>query len=290
MGPGQDSGFGRHATRQVPGSSTSSSRAAASAQPFHLVLGDTSAGALREAMVRVPSLAADILRFRDVLALGPLGALGTSAGPASRAGYWGSLLIEAPPAVSEFDEEEGRYEIAMEAARSGRSIFIWTGPHASSQLWLQRLCAALPADAQARLIDLSQAPGGGHPRAALGQFEPGRIPALFALAHPLPAAERERLCVAWRENASIASGVRRWVNARISHHGDDYYDPLLMAQCDADWQPAAQVAGSALWHCDEFLGDVFFAWRLRVLALAGYLDHRGELADLGRAWVRRPRA
>ncbi|NMG00799.1 DUF3658 domain-containing protein [Aromatoleum toluolicum] len=105
-------------------------------------------------------------------------------------------------------------------------------------------------------------------------------------ARPLKAAEIARLAQEWQRNAAIASGVRRWADGRISQHGDDYYDGLLLAQCDEDWQPAGQAVGSALWDCDEFLGDMFFAWRLRCLARSGRLLWRGPAGSLTDAEVR----
>nr|NMG00798.1 DUF1835 domain-containing protein [Aromatoleum toluolicum] len=43
-------------------------------------------------------------------------------------------------------QDKTRYRQAAEAARDG-TVFIWTGAHSSSQLWLQRLCAVLPPTA-----------------------------------------------------------------------------------------------------------------------------------------------
>ena len=255
---------------------------------IHLVLGDTAAGVLHDAMQGGTPAAAPILRFRDIYCLGPLGALGTADGAASRARYWAELLPEAPPAVAEFDEEEARYRQAVEAACRG-TVFVWTGAHASSQLWLQRLCASLPPQAaEFRLIEaVDRAPGG---RRTVSQFRPREFGKLLAHARALDGADIARLAQAWQRNAAIASGVRRWSEGRISHHGDDFYDGLLLAQCDDDWQAAEQAVGSAQWDCDEFLGDVFFAWRLRCLARSGRLLWRGPAGALSTAQVRLPAA
>ena len=86
----------------------------------------------------------------------------------------------------------------------------------------------------------------------------------------------------------MTSGIRRWADGRIAHHADDYYDDLLLAQCDFDWQPVEQAIGSAMWDCDEFLGDVFFAWRLRCLAASGRLLWAGPPGELSGASVRLP--
>lgn len=257
---------------------------------IHLVLGDTAAGVLRDAMNIGMPPAAPIVRFRDIYCLGPLGALGTADGPASRARYWAELLPDAPPAVREFDEEDARYAQAADAARQG-TVFVWTGAHSSSQLWLQRLCAVLPPQAAdvrvVEAIDPAAEPGG---RRAVSQFEPGEFGELLAHARRLDAADIAQLAEEWQRNAASASGVRRWAGGRISHHGDDYYDGLLLAQCDDDWQPAEQAIGSAQWECDEFLGDVFFAWRLRCLARSGRLLWRGPAGSLAEAEVRLPGA
>ena len=253
-------------------------------EPIHLVLGDCAAGVLGEAMAGSALAQGEILRFRDIYCLGPLQQLGTAAGPASRAAYWGRVLAESstvPPGVADFEEEEQRYATARAAAAS-LPLLLWTGAHSSSQLWLQRLCAVLPEPSvDIRIMDATAAG-----RRTFTQFEPGEVAGLLSQVRPLDTAERTRLGEAWRENAATASGVRRWHEGRISHHGDDHYDTLLLAQCDEDWQPAEQVAGSAQWECDEFLGDLFFAWRLRCLARTGRLLWRGPLASLADAEVR----
>jgi hypothetical protein len=253
---------------------------------IHLVLGDTAAGVLRDAMKAGTPAAAPILRFRDIYCLGPLGALGTADGPASRARFWARLLPETPPAVAEFDEEEARYLQAAEAAGRG-TVFVWTGAHASSQLWLQRLCARLPPQAaDIRLVEaVDPAPGG---RRTVSQFRPREFGRLLAHARALDGAEIARLAQEWQRNAAIASGVRRWAEGRISHHGDDFYDGLLLTQCDDDWQAVEQAIGSAQWECDEFLGDLFFAWRLRCLASSGRLLWRGPAGSPAAAEVRLP--
>ena len=251
---------------------------------MHLVLGDFAAGVLGEAMAVGAVPEAEILRFRDIYCLGPLQRLGTADGPASRAAYWAQVLADsstAPPGVADFEEEEERYAVAREAAAT-RILLLWTGAHSSSQLWLQRLCAALPgAAADVRLIDAAAAG-----RRTLTQFEPGEVAGLLPRMQSLAPAERARLAQAWRDNAAVVSGVRRWTQGRISHHGDDHYDTLLLAQCDEEWQPAEQAVGAAMWECDEYLGDLFFAWRLRCLARSGRLLWHGPLQDLAAAEVR----
>lgn len=237
---------------------------------MHLVLGDVAAGVLREAMAGASSALAEILRFRDIYCLGPLGRLGKPDGPASRAAYWGEVIAEAPPPLADFEEEEARYVLARERAAAG-PLLLWVGAHSSSRLWLQRLCAELPARPRdLRVLDVT--PAG---RRALGQFEPREVGRLLARARPLAVAEQARLAQAWRFDAAQPSGIRRWSEGRIHHHGDDFYDGLLLAQCDEAWQSAEQVVGAALWECDEYLGDLFFAWRLRRLARSGRLLWRG---------------
>lgn len=255
---------------------------------IHLVLGDTAAGVLREAMAVGTPTPAPILRFRDIYCLGPLGELGTADGPTSRARYWAELLPDTPPAIGEFDEEEDRYRQAADAARDG-TVFVWTGAHSSSQLWLQRLCTVLPPTAaDVRLVEAVAQGADARGRRAVSQFEPGEFGELLARSRVLDSAEIARLAPEWQRNAAVHSSVRRWVDGRISHHGDDYYDGLLLAQCDDEWQPAGQAVGSAMWDCDEFLGDLFFAWRLRCLARSGRLLWRGPAGSLEEAEVRLP--
>ena len=96
----------------------------------HLVLGDAAAGVLRDAMTAGMPAAASILRFRDIYCIGPLGALGTADGPASRARYWAQLLPDAPPAVTEFGgrvSERGRrrlVEARHERLGMGRPLLL----------------------------------------------------------------------------------------------------------------------------------------------------------------------
>jgi hypothetical protein len=254
--------------------------------PVHLVLGDSAAGVLSAAMARGAPAAAPVVRFRDLYCLGPLDALGTPAGAASRAAYWGRLLPAAPPSVDEFDDEEARYARIREVAAAA-TLFVWVGAHASSRLWLERVCAVLatqPVDL--RVVEAVEACAGAGSRRTLSQFVPREVGRLFARVRRLDAAEIASLARAWAANAAVPSGLRRWSDGRIGHHPDDYYDQLLLFQCDDDWQPAEQAIGSAQWQCDEFLGDVFFAWRLRCLAQVGRVQWRGPLERPADAMVR----
>jgi hypothetical protein len=251
----------------------------------HLVLGDTAAGMVGEAIGGGALAPGALLRFRDIYCVGPLTALGTADAAASRARYWGALLPGAPPPLSEFADEEARYAQARKAARSG-TLVLWVGAHSSSQLWLQRLASELPAHApDVRIADVATA-ADARGRRTPSQFEPDEFGRLLAAARHLDETTRAVLAAEWVRNAAVASGVRRWVDGRIDHHGDDCYDGLLLAQCDEGWQPAEQVIGSAQWECDEFIGDVFFAWRLRRLAEAGRVLWRGPRGDTAQAVVR----
>lgn len=261
---------------------------------IHLVLGDTAAGVLREAMACGVVPAAEIVRFRDIYCLGPLGALDTPAGPASRAAYWAELLPAAPPPVADFEAEEARYLTVRQQAATA-SPLLWVGAHSSAQLWLQRLAAGLAGQVAVLraidafdAIDANETRTGTGGRRALSQFPPPTVGGLLARERALGAADLAALAQAWKENATVASGVRRWRDGRITHHADDFYDELLLAQCDRDWQPAEQVVGSAQWDCDEFLGDVFFAWRLRCLGHAGRVHWQGPRETLKEAMVRLP--
>lgn len=196
---------------------------------LHAVLGDIAAGVLGEAMARGGVAAGPIVRFRDIDCLGPLQALGSPAGPASRAAYWARLLSPSSPSIAEFEEEEARYARLGEAAARG-PVLLWTGAHSSSRLWLERLCSLLPArPAALRRVHLAGAGPDG--RRALGQYEPREVAALLATAHSLDAAEIARLARAWQEDAAVASGVRRGSGEAISHHGEDCCDDLLLAEC-----------------------------------------------------------
>ena len=257
---------------------------------LHLVLGDVAAGVLGEAMATGMLVPASVLCFRDIYCLGPLATLGTADGPASRAAYWARLLPDTPPARAEFEEEEARYAQAAEAARRG-SVVAWGGAHSSSRLWLQRLCAMLsPQEADLHLVHAVDPATASAGRRTPSQFEAGELAGLLARAHPLDREEIARLAGEWQHNRAVPSGVRRWSQGRITHHGDDYYDALLLSQCDDQWQAASQAIGEAQWECDEFLGDVFFAWRLRCLANSGRLLLRSPDRSLAEALVRLPAA
>ncbi len=258
-------------------------------EAIHLVLGDVAAGVLGEAMAGGAVPAAPVLRFRDIYCVGALGALGSADGAASRARYWAQLLPEAPPAVAEFDAEEARYGQVSEAAEAGVPLLLWLGAHSSAQLWWRRLASVLPAAAvDVRVVEVAEPGTDPRRRRTPSQFAPRAFGRLLARARRVEAAELAQLAAAWRGDAAVESGVRRWVDGRISHHGDDFYDGLLLAQCDGDWQPAEQAIGSAQWECDEFIGDVFFSWRLRCLAQAGRVLWRGPLGKPAQAEVRLP--
>ena len=114
-----------------------------------------------------------------------------------------------------------------------------------------------PQEADLHLVHAVDPATASAGRRTPSQFEAGELAGLLARAHPLDREEIARLAGEWQHNRAVPSGVRRWSRGRITHHGDDYYDALLLSQCDDQWQAASQAIGEAQWECDEFLGDVF---------------------------------
>jgi hypothetical protein len=104
-------------------------------------------------------------------------------------------------------------------------------------------------------------------------YSPEALARLFESRHTISAAERACLVEEFARIRNQTGLLRRWEDGRIIGVPLDYYDPLLLGACGADWTIAAHVIGAALGLGDarNLLNDLFLSSRLQVLIDAGLM-------------------
>lgn len=84
------------------------------------------------------------------------------------------------------------------------------------------------------------------------------------------------------DNQKLVNGQLRILerNRQIVVKKVDYFDSILLSNCNENFQKAARVIGETLVDIDFAVGDSYLNWRLKQLAMEGILETQGKLIEI----------
>ena len=219
---------------------------------IHLVLGDSAAGCVRAAGASF-SMPGAVFGFSGELAHGPLDAEALCS-------PWRAL-------VARLDLEQPE------------AVIVWGGNNVGDVIFVAMACDRLAGRPES-LLSVRVPEIDGRPFVAM--HSPAQIASLYATRRPLSVAERLSLAQEFARIRDSCGPLRRLEQGRVVGVPLDYYDPLLLAACTADWQAPGAVVGTAMGRCDapNLIGDRFFSERLGFLIDAGCIEANAQRTAL----------
>lgn len=211
--------------------------------------------------VRQGLLPGDVAVLNDDLSFGPLD-------PEQRTSFWQMLHP-----LFALDGAPDRSWDRLRQLATRREVVLWGGANPGDIVLLNAACDGL-SDAPDAIwhVDVSSARSGAH---FVAELRPVFAASLFPeYSRQLRPTEIRDRAAEYRRMATFSGSLRRYELGEVVEAPVDVYDPWLLQAMDSDWQPAAQVIGSAMARCDPHnrMGDVFFTWRLDVLAANGAVE------------------
>jgi hypothetical protein len=120
----------------------------------------------------------------------------------------------------------------------------------------------------------------GKPPHGLGELNVDRFSDLLNNAKREPWSPSRFPADRWKALRADASLLRIVEAGQINSVGEDHFDARLLAQCSFEWRKLHRIVGDAmgrLWDENHHLDDLFFCWRLRVLAEQGRIESNRKI-------------
>ncbi len=264
------------------------------AAKVHIAFGDSFAGSLKIAIKQLGIEDTNkMIIFHDQFSIGPLWRLHETAGRAYRAEWFRDRINHE----NDDDDFDTCYQTIIEQIDlipAGASIVIWSGNNAHEQAGL-RYAVYLLRNRRNHIFTFNAAEACERrfntPDRLINYVHAGEIPLEKLLkvfgeienSGPLSFDTRKLLEEEWVSLANHHSVLRIWDGERILNVDENYYDSYLLKTIERlhtdrsnhDFIKAARVIGEALGHCDQYVGDSYFEYRLRQLIYNQSLEIKG---------------
>lgn len=275
----------------------------------HIVVGDSFAGSMKQALKELGwTETHKLVTLRENYAIGPLAGLDSPEGRKARSNWFRDNITEAFEAYTEFEEEYNELLDKLRQIPEQAEVIIWSSGNACEQTGMRHalhlLCSNRNAfavyDACAICEELYN-----RPDKVIRYRHSGEIPAEKLREALIRVDGSGKLCSAditllkgeWQTISEQAGVLRIWQENAVLAVSADYYDNYLLEKLDELKPPAsdssflrsARLIGEAIGHCDQYIGDAFFEYRLRELIYGGILEIKGIPAAMRFYSIKRKR-
>ncbi|AWB46771.1 hypothetical protein DCC85_02820 [Paenibacillus sp. CAA11] len=275
----------------------------------HIVIGDSFAGSMKLALKELGwSDTHKMIILRENYAMGPLRQLDSLQGRSARSEWFCDHITEALEYYTEFEEEYQELLHNIERIPGQARIVMWADDNACEQAGMRHAASLLRH--RSNPIALYNACSMceelyNRPDARIDYLCSGEIPS-HKLKEVLTRMDENnrlspddiaRLAQEWQDISERSGMLRIWRDGAVTEVTADYYDSYLLEKLDQLKPPtgdqgfmkSARLIGEAIGHCEQYIGDAYFEYRLRELIYAGVLEIKGVPAAMRYYSVRRKR-
>ncbi|ENQ3105190.1 DUF1835 domain-containing protein [Bacillus cereus] len=262
----------------------------------HIIFGQSAAGSLKHALKKEKIQEEHVLCFSDTLSVGPLFHLDEEAGQVARQ-QW---LQENMP-IEGYNYEEYLPEMKatlekLQAIPSRVPITIWTGNNAHEHVGLTFVLYLLKDTTHNVYVintadgfdKLFREPNIDYTVRHTGEIAPEKLLAIrgaYKETSLLTKEERQALENEWKTLREEHTVLRIWENNRVVSVSEDYIDNFII-QCARNLETdgftdqfykSARLVGEVLGHFEQYVGDSFIEYRLKILIQTGIFHMTGSL-------------
>ncbi|TQR17918.1 DUF1835 domain-containing protein [Psychrobacillus soli] len=258
-------------------------------QPYHtihIVFGDSAAGSLKMALPNDEK----VIQFSDLFSIGPVNQLHTEDGIKQRK-KWLFLHINMDEQRTHTYVEDFQQTL-MEISNIPEHIpiYIWTANNAHEQIAARFVLQILKENKNnVHLLNISTAFQHLWPTmipvhtGEVGKDELKKIYKMYKIDPPLTNLLRNKLAEEWEKLAETTEVLRIWQDDQIISVPESYFDAFIIEkarylhnkQTKPDFMKSARLIGEVLGHSNQYVGDVYFEYRVRQLILQGVFEIEG---------------
>lgn len=252
----------------------------------HVAFGDSPAGSLKIALPKDEK----VIRFSDQFSIGPVHQLHTEKGLDQRK-KWLFLHINLDEeCLDTYIEEFQQVLTEMRNIPEHIPIYIWTANNAHEQTGVRLVLHILKEKKNdIRILNISTAFQNLWPSiipvhtGELGKDQLKTIYNTYKIEQPLTEKIHQKLAGEWQKLTETIGLLRIWENEQIRNVPESYFDSFIIekarylhnGQNKPEFMKSARLIGEVLGHSDQYVGDVFFEYRVRQLILQGVFEIEG---------------
>ncbi|MBD8069717.1 DUF1835 domain-containing protein [Bacillus sp. PS06] len=269
------------------------------AEKVHILFGLSSAGSLRMALKKMKVHEAEqIISFRDIFSIGPIEQLHERSGQERRI-HWMNKVMNADDDFPDY--LTGFYNTInlITSIPEHVPIMIWTSDSAHEQMGLRYALYLLKDKTNdIKVINTTKAHAEHFSRPDIqytilssGELFHEQLQMIYEQSHPktLSEDERKELEQEWLALAETNETLRIWRNGQIKSVEEDYFDKYIINLAkklqlkrgrDEEtelFMKSARLIGEVIGHLDQYIGDQFFEYRLRMLVDKGVFEMKGDM-------------
>ncbi len=265
----------------------------------HIVFGDSPAGSLRVVLKEMGLEDEErIITFSDIFSIGPVWCLNEKNGLSHRHKWLKNHIPMDDEIVYTYQHRFEQTVSKVKEISNDIPIIIWTGENAHEQTALRFVLSLLEEKTNDMVIINSTSSYKKHFKAAeddgyplhTGEITTEKLMAIYQTdrKEPLMKSERARIVKEWEQLSTRQEVLRIWEDRQIVSVDETYYDDYIIDTARSlhrergnhDFIKSARLIGEALGHCNQYIGDQFFEYRVRQLILDGIFDIEGVLTAM----------
>jgi hypothetical protein len=266
----------------------------------HIIFGDSASGCLRVALKGLGLSGEEkVIAFSDLFSIGPVWQLHTEEGRKARKEWLTKHFRYSEEDTTHYTHCFQNTLNEIHSIPSDVPVTIWAGENAHEQTGLRFVLyllnekvndIAVTNTTKAHEAYFNQ-PELTYVVLHTGEINPERLQTIYEknrLNQPLSSQDRERLSEEWLQLADRQEVLRIWGSQYVQSVKEEWCDPYIIQaaqelhskQKQKDFMKSARVIGETLGILEQYVGDEFLEYRLRVLINKELFEAKGNLESM----------
>ncbi|MGY4691014.1 DUF1835 domain-containing protein [Salibacterium sp. K-3] len=262
----------------------------------HILFGETASGSLKRALEEMELQDKEkVISFSDMFSIGPVWQLHEQAGRNHRYEWIKNHLIYEDDDIDEYQHRFNNTTSLIHAIAKNTPIFIWVGENSHEQTALRYVLYLLKdKNHDVFLMNTTEQyksqfniPAADCYPLHTGEIVPEKLRFIYEngrkISSPVSQEQRKELEEEWQELSSTQEVLRVWENNRIQSVDEAYYDDYIINKAkklhkerkNNEFMKAARLIGEVIGYLDQYIGDVYFEYRVRHLIMHGVFEIKG---------------
>ena len=267
---------------------------------FHILFGRSQSGSLNQMLKKMGADKTEtIISLWEILSIGPIQELQEKRGVENRFVWLEQHMNDRYNELSDYRQSFEKAFEQLQSIPEGRPITIWTAENAHEQTGLRFVLHLLKG--RTNLItmintthyysELFNTKDLSYIISHTGEITSDRLQVIYEQSKhdkPLNDSERAMLEQEWMKLASSHELLRIYQDEKIESVSIDHYDSYivnlarrLQRECGPEkFMPAMRLVGEIIGHLEQYVGDDFLEFRVRILVQDGIFEMKGKFEGM----------